>query len=156
MNKGIFLVLVVLAGVGFVSGCQKKAVEEQTVEISAPVEGMVSAPEEASAQIQIAQPQIQASAPVAVPETAPAQVFPQARTQEWTPPAAEEIQQALKNAGLYEGEVDGKIGPKTNKAIEEFQAKNNLIVDGKVGRKTWEKMKEYLNMAAVAPQEVGN
>ena len=156
MNKGIFLVLVVLAGVGFVSGCQKKAVEEQTVEISAPVEGMGSAPEEASAQIQIAQPQIQASAPVAVPETAPAQVFPQARTQEWTPPAAEEIQQALKNAGLYEGEVDGKIGPKSKKAIEEFQAKNNLTVDGKVGRRTWEKMKEYLNMAAVASPEVGN
>ena len=156
MNKGIFLVLVVLAGVGFVSGCQKKAGEEQTVGISAPVEGMVSAPEEASAQIQIAQPQIQASAPVAVPETAPAQVFPQARTQEWTPPAAEEIQQALKNAGLYEGEVDGKIGPKSKKAIEEFQAKNNLTVDGKVGRRTWEKMKEYLNMAAVASPEVGN
>ncbi|HLD40651.1 MAG TPA: peptidoglycan-binding domain-containing protein, partial [Candidatus Omnitrophota bacterium] len=59
-------------------------------------------------------------------------------------------------AGLYEGEVDGKIGPKSKKAIEEFQAKNNLTVDGKVGRRTWEKMKEYLNMAAVASPEVGN
>ncbi len=156
MNKGIFLVLVMLVGVGFMPGCQKKAVEEQTVEISAPAEGMVSVPEEVSAQIQISQPQIQASAPVAVSETAPAPVNPQALTQEFIPPSEEEIQQALKNAGLYEGEVDGKIGPKSKKAIEEFQAKNNLTVDGKVGRKTWEKMKEYLNMAAVASPEVGN
>lgn len=47
------------------------------------------------------------------------------------------IQKALKNLGFYEGEVDGKIGPKTKEAIREFQRKNNLNVDGKVGPKTW-------------------
>ena len=60
-------------------------------------------------------------------------------------PAGEEIQQALKNAGLYAGSVDGKIGPMTKKAITEFQQQNGLIADGKVGRKTWEKLKTYLN-----------
>ena len=63
MNKGIFLVLVMMAGVGFISGCQQKAAEEQTMEISAPVEGAVSAPAEAPAQIQIAQPQNRFSSP---------------------------------------------------------------------------------------------
>ena len=163
MNKGIFLVLVMMAGVGFISGCQQKAAEEQTMEISAPAEGAVSAPAEAPAQIQIAQPQeqiqqsqIQVPAAPATSETALEAEKAIGIAREFTPPSAEEIQQALKNAGLYEGEIDGKIGPKTNKAIEEFQAKNNLKVDGKVGRKTWEKMKEYLNMPVAVSPEAGN
>ncbi|MEK6564285.1 MAG: peptidoglycan-binding domain-containing protein [Candidatus Omnitrophota bacterium] len=60
-------------------------------------------------------------------------------------PTEKEIQQALKNAGLYDGEVDGKIGPRSKRAIEEFQAQNNLKADGKVGAKTWQKLKEHLN-----------
>jgi len=55
----------------------------------------------------------------------------------------ENIQKALKNAGFYTGEIDGKIGPKTIEAIKEFQEKNNLKVDGKVGPKTWERLREY-------------
>jgi peptidoglycan hydrolase-like protein with peptidoglycan-binding domain len=62
-------------------------------------------------------------------------------------PSPREIQTALKNAGLYEGEIDGVIGPKTKKAIEDFQMQNNLKVDGKVGPKTWEKLKLFLNQA---------
>jgi murein L,D-transpeptidase YcbB/YkuD len=56
----------------------------------------------------------------------------------------ENIQKALKNAGFYTGEIDGKIGPKTIEAIKEFQGKNNLKVDGKVGPKTWEDLRKYL------------
>ncbi|OGW99977.1 MAG: hypothetical protein A2Y00_02040 [Omnitrophica WOR_2 bacterium GWF2_43_52] len=58
--------------------------------------------------------------------------------------SAKEIQHALKNAGLYDGAIDGKIGPQSKKAIEEFQAKNGLKADGKVGPMTWEKLKAYL------------
>jgi peptidoglycan hydrolase-like protein with peptidoglycan-binding domain len=60
-------------------------------------------------------------------------------------PTAAEIQTALKNAGFYTGEVDSKIGPKTKKALEEFQKANNLKADGKVGPKTWAALSKYLN-----------
>jgi murein L,D-transpeptidase YcbB/YkuD len=60
-------------------------------------------------------------------------------------PTPKEIQQALKNAGIYDGKVDGNIGPKTKKAIEAFQSQNGLKADGKVGRKTWKALSAYLN-----------
>lgn len=53
------------------------------------------------------------------------------------------IQKALKNAGYYQGAVDGKIGPATRKSIEAFQRDNGLAADGVVGRKTWSKLKVY-------------
>ncbi|MEI8349249.1 MAG: peptidoglycan-binding domain-containing protein [Candidatus Omnitrophota bacterium] len=62
-------------------------------------------------------------------------------------PTVSNIQQALKNLGLYVGKLDGTLGPKTKKAIEEFQKQNNLKVDGKVGPKTWEKLKTHLTKA---------
>lgn len=63
-------------------------------------------------------------------------------------PTGIEIQTALKNAGLYTGSIDGKIGPKSKKAIEDFQTANGLKVDGKVGIKTWEALSKYLNIEA--------
>jgi len=59
-------------------------------------------------------------------------------------PSVQDIQQALKNANLYDGKIDGISGPVTRKAIEAFQSQNGLKPDGKVGPKTWQKMKEYL------------
>ncbi len=61
-----------------------------------------------------------------------------------------QIQEALKNAGYYDGNVDGKIGPKTKAAIKEFQRNNNLIDDGKVGPKTWSILKTYLQSSPAA------
>src|SRR3989338_2779431 len=46
---------------------------------------------------------------------------------------SQQIQTALKNAGFYAGKIDGKIGPGSMKAIEEFQQSKGLKVDGKVG-----------------------
>jgi len=60
-------------------------------------------------------------------------------------PTGLEIQTALKNASFYTGTVDGKIGAKTKKAVEEFQKANNLKADGKVGPKTWAALSAYLN-----------
>jgi peptidoglycan hydrolase-like protein with peptidoglycan-binding domain len=60
-------------------------------------------------------------------------------------PSSKQIQQALKNAGFYNGKVDGDIGPKTKKSIEAFQAQNGLKADGKVGAKTWRALSAYLN-----------
>ena len=59
-------------------------------------------------------------------------------------PTGIEIQTALKHAGFYAGSIDGKIGPKSKKAIEDFQTANGLKVDGKVGPKTWEVLGRHL------------
>ena len=56
-----------------------------------------------------------------------------------------DIQRALTNAGFNLGSIDGKMGPKTKKAIQAFQKEHNLTVDGIVGSKTWEKLKTYIN-----------
>jgi len=47
-----------------------------------------------------------------------------------------QIQRALKNAGYYDGPIDGKIGPKTKQAILKFQKANGLKIDGIVGKMT--------------------
>jgi peptidoglycan hydrolase-like protein with peptidoglycan-binding domain len=56
-----------------------------------------------------------------------------------------QIQTALKKAGFYTGEVDGRLGSQTRKAIRAFQKANGLKPDSVVGLKTWEDLKEYLN-----------
>lgn len=60
-------------------------------------------------------------------------------------PSATQIQTALKNAGAYSGEVDGKIGTQTKKAIRAFQKEHKLVADGKVGSKTWAVLSPYLD-----------
>ena len=63
----------------------------------------------------------------------------------YSAPSVSDVQQALKNAGLYTGSVDGKSGPKTKAAVVEFQKQSGLTPDGKVGPRTWEKLKMHLN-----------
>jgi peptidoglycan hydrolase-like protein with peptidoglycan-binding domain len=65
-------------------------------------------------------------------------------------PSVKEIQAALQAAGFYSGSIDGKMGPMTKKAIEEFQKANSLTADGKVGTRTWALLGSHLNPA---PQE---
>lgn len=48
------------------------------------------------------------------------------------------LQQKLKDAGFAISVVDGVFGPGTDKAVKEFQQKNNLVADGIVGPKTRE------------------
>ncbi len=67
----------------------------------------------------------------------------------------QQIQTALKNAGLYQGAIDGKIGPASKRAIETFQSNNGLKVDGKVGPKTWAVLETYLNGQAGTAQSTG-
>ena len=59
-----------------------------------------------------------------------------------------DIQQALKNAGFYQGSVDGKLGPMTKEAIREFQRVHGLKDDGVVGRQTWAKLSQYANLTS--------
>lgn len=58
-----------------------------------------------------------------------------------------DLQKALKNAGMDVGAIDGKMGPKTKKAIRDFQRTHNLVVDGIVGVKTWERLKPFLTIS---------
>ena len=57
----------------------------------------------------------------------------------------QKVQSALKSAGYYNGNIDGKIGKNTQKAIKSFQEDHDLETDGIVGQKTWLEMKKYLN-----------
>lgn len=56
----------------------------------------------------------------------------------------EEIQKALKNAGVYSGKIDGKVGSGTKQAIVEFQKDHHLTADGVLGYRTWRLLKSYL------------
>lgn len=58
-------------------------------------------------------------------------------------PSKEDVQAALKKAGYYEGAIDGKYGPVTKKAIQNFQNDSELNADGKIGPNTWDKLKKY-------------
>lgn len=57
---------------------------------------------------------------------------------------ARQIQAALKKAGFYKGKIDGRIGPKTKKAIKAFQKEKGLMPNGVVDSKTWAELNIYL------------
>ena len=59
----------------------------------------------------------------------------------------QQIQTALKNAGLYQGSIDGKLGPASKRAVSAFQAAHSLKVDGKVGAQTWAALEPYVSGA---------
>jgi len=60
------------------------------------------------------------------------------------PVSPHKVQKALKNAGFYNGKIDGKVGSGTKKGIAQFQKENGLKSDGLVGKETWGALKEYL------------
>ena len=60
-------------------------------------------------------------------------------------PSVKDIQTALKNAGFYQGNVDGHMGKQTRLALKAFQKDHNLKVNGKANKKTWALLSEYLN-----------
>lgn len=55
-----------------------------------------------------------------------------------------QIQKALKNAGYYKEQIDGKVGKRTKSSIKKFQKSKNLKPDGVVGPKTWEALNQYM------------
>ncbi len=143
-----FIFGIIIASFVF-SGCSKKNVEpKQVVRVesdSLSLDGadtlLASPTEQAANQEQVSNIVInQEAEPLG--ET-PAVLSPDS-------PDPQSIQKALKNLGFYQGEADGKVGPKTKEAIREFQKKNSLDVDGKVGPKTWAILKRALEQPAGA------
>lgn len=63
-------------------------------------------------------------------------------------PTTREVQHALKNAGFYQGPVDGKTGPVTRDAVKEFQRVHGLTDDGVVGKQTWAKLRAYADLTS--------
>lgn len=142
MKKYAFIIFAVLLSV-YLLGCGKKDIAPSETQEAMSIDSMnalnanitMPAPE-------VAKPRVAQPAPVTEPKTAAPLV------QAVTTPTVKEIQTALKNAGYYTGWIDGKLGPKTKKAIEEFQKANDLKADGKVGRKTWCILSKHLNVSA--------
>ncbi|MFA5275286.1 MAG: peptidoglycan-binding domain-containing protein [Candidatus Omnitrophota bacterium] len=140
-----FLVLLAASMFTFgVFGCAKKQAEEaqepmtmeamSTVNVASPAGTETKAP-----GAQVTQPVVPATEAAKLEPLPPAGPFK---------PSLIDIQTALMNAGFYTGNVDGKTGPKTKKAIEAFQKANNLKADGRVGPKTWELLKTHLTPVA--------
>jgi peptidoglycan hydrolase-like protein with peptidoglycan-binding domain len=122
------------------TGCVEKKSEMPIGEIMTNTTNAVSAQNAAV----VTAPEV-VTAPVIQPET---MAVPAVETMAaYVAPTPDQIQTALKNAGYYKGTIDGKIGPKSIKAIEAFQNDNGLKADGKVGRKTWEILQVHLNKA---------
>ncbi len=156
MRKLIVLSIALVLVIG-ISACSKK--QESLEEMQQPM-----SPEDLSRLESSTQQAAQASRMVK-PENA--LVSPAATTKQVIPavenlpsagpynPSNQEIQTALKNAGYYASEVDGKIGPKSKKAIEEFQKANGLKADGKVGPQTWAVLGKHLNSAPVSSGGAG-
>lgn len=149
-----------------VSGCAKKSTEQASItgtgfDSSTSTEELAQLPQASTASSQQGgvevlpietSPITQGVPPIAGPTSVRAgfrSTQTQAALSTSTTTAAltheQQIQTALKNAGLYNGAIDGKIGPATKRAIEQFQSSNNLKVDGKVGSKTWVALERYLN-----------
>ena len=116
----------------FLTGCATCDQKMETLEkrLDA-LESKVAAPKEAGL----------AETPSSTQTTAETAVAPESLAPD--SPTKKDIQACLKNAGFYEGEVDGKTGPKTKKAVEDFQTANGLSADGKVGPNTWNKLKAF-------------
>ena len=148
--------LVVFLGLALVvTGCNKKASDQlaanQGFDSLSSTEELAQLPQNAASSSQHASVEILPVETSPVTQSAQLSASPALEAASSTLSHEQKIQTALKNAGLYEGAIDGKIGAKTKKAIETFQTNNGLKVDGKVGPKTWAAMEPYLSGTASAP-----
>ena len=140
MKRLLSSVVVVLVLVAL-SGCGKKQEMEELQPITMESLSTVGSPVQPAGDFKASEAKtLTISAPVPAKEVLP--LPPQGPYK----PTGIEIQTALKNAGFYAGNIDGKIGPKSKQAIEDFQKANGLKADGKVGPKTWEAMSKHLNV----------
>lgn len=148
MKKALSFVLLT-AAVLYLSGCTKKQEALEQMQEPMSIEALSVANQ---APAQPAAPEMKTEARTQAAASAPV-VAVEIKTETITgasieKPTTQEIQTALKNAGYYTGAIDGKKGPMTKKAIENFQKANSLKADGKVGPKTWDALNKYLTNQA--------
>ena len=70
--------------------------------------------------------------------------------------SVKDVQLALSRLGHDPNGIDGKYGPGTFKAVQEFQKANGLSVDGQVGPNTIKAMIDKLGGAAPEPSGIAN
>jgi len=141
MKRLLSLLVVVLVLVAL-TGCGKKQEMEELQPITMESLSAVGSPAQSAVDIKVPETKI-LNTSLTVPAKEVLPLPPQGPYK----PTGVEIQTALKNAGFYTGNLDGKIGPKSKQAIEDFQKANGLKVDGKVGPKTWEAMNKFSSVA---------
>ncbi len=154
MSRMKIFTMMVAVAVSFlaVSGCNKK--QQSLEEMQAPMSADSLGGQTLDNKIAIQESKLPAAAAGAVERSAETVTAASVPALEPLPPSgpykpsAQDIQTALKNAGYYSGNIDGKVGPKTKAAIEEFQKANGLTADGKVGPKTWAALESHLSPAA--------
>ena len=95
-------------------------------------------------------PQVTATpAPTASPSPAPTFRIPTATVRRGdSGENARLVQQRLKELGYLTGNVDGVFGSASQKALEEFQRRNNLTPDGAAGSDTYAVLFSYNALAA--------
>ena len=145
--KNLVLVLVLVFGLTTMIGCNKKKQDDAADLNGVATDNVVSVTDNMAqnADMTNSVPVVVENASAAASTEVAEPAMAQGAVDVSVKPTPKEIQQALKNAGLYDGKIDGHAGPKTKKAIEAFQTQNGLKADGKVGRKTWKALSVYLN-----------
>lgn len=144
--KNMMIFVASILTISLIAGCTKKdsqvSVDEPIVteETTAVALANMEAAPVTTAVTAMAEPSALEAASTAVAQTVAAVI---------ENPTNQQIQEALKSAGYYDGKVDGSIGPKTKRAIESFQTDNGLKADGKVGPRTWAKLGAHLAAGAV-------
>ncbi len=93
-----------------------------------------------------------APAPAAPPAAAPAPAAPMgqapkastthAATHATASAKVKKAQEALQEAGLYKGKIDGKFGPQTKAAVKEFQKENGLKQTARLDSATMKKLSQ--------------
>ena len=57
-----------------------------------------------------------------------------------SPETIKQAQQQLKSQGLYNGAIDGQMGPETASALSKFQQKNGLPANSELDQQTMAKL----------------
>ena len=152
MNKTVVL-SGIIAAVFLMSGCGKHNKSQSALEPEVMMDDMNSALSNEVTVSPAGNEQVAVGTNMMAPTEAMTTYDP---SEPFVKPTHQEVQEALKNAGLYTGKIDGVAGSRTKKAIRDFQAQNNLNADGRVGPQTWAKLAPYLHqsssLAAPAPE----
>ena len=114
------------AGIGAVAGANREKIDAGTDKATAAAEEKIADATDQSARQQPTR--ARSAERVAGPDLTNAEV--------------KEAQTALRNMGLYEGQIDGLYGPKTMAAVGKFQQQNNLPQTQALTEQTQQKLQQ--------------